>query len=158
MNELVSPRNHGADMKWFRATSFLVGLGLVLSVTGVTGQEKAAKKEDKVEKKDVKDDKKDAKDDKAEKKDEPAKAKDAKEPAAKSKGQLPQNWSQLGLTDLQKQGIYKLQGKFNEESDKLELQIKEMKAKMSEERSKILTADQKKRLEEILKAKAGTAK
>ena len=123
-------------MKWFRATSFLIGLGLVLSVTGVTGQEKAVKKDDKVEKKD-----------------EPA-----KEPATKSKGQLPIYWGQLGLTDAQKQGVYKLQGKFNEESDKLELQIKELKAKMAEERSKILTAEQKKRLEEILKAKAGTSK
>ena len=145
MHEPFTPGNHGADMKWFRATSFLVGLGLVLSVTGVTGQEKAVKKEDKKEEK--KDEAKDA-----------PKAKEVKEPAAKSKGQLPQNWSQLGLTDVQKQSIYKLQGKYNEESDKLELQIKEMKAKMTEERSKILTAEQKKRLEEILKAKAGTAK
>ena len=129
-------------MKWFRVTSFLVGLGLMLSVTGVTGQEKAVKKDDIKE----------------EKKDEVKEPVKAKESMTKSKGQLPQNWSQLGLTDLQKQSIYKLQGKYNEESDKLELQIKEMKAKMSEERSKILTAEQKKRLEEILKAKAGTAK
>jgi len=142
-------------MKWFRATSFLVGLGLVLSVTGVTGQEKAAKKDEKVEKKD---DKVEKKDDKKDVKEEPAKPKDAKEPATKSKGNLPTYWGQLGLTDAQKQSVYKLQGKYNEESDKLELQIKEMKAKMSEERGKILTAEQKKRLEDILKAKAGTAK
>ena len=81
-----------------------------------------------------------------------------KEATSKGRGQLPTYWAQLGLTDLQKQSIYKIQGKHNEESDKLELQIKEMKGKMIEERSKILTAEQKVRLEDILKAKAGTAK
>ncbi len=145
-------------MKWFRATSFLLGLGLMLTVTGVTGQEKAAKKDDKKE--DVKKD--DAKKDDAKKEDPkkddakvPAKGKDA---TSKGRGQLPTYWGQLGLTDLQKQNIYKIQGKHNEESDKLELQIKEMKGKMVEERSKILTAEQKTRLEDILKTKAGTAK
>lgn len=126
-------------MKCFRATSLLVLLGLMVSVTGVTGQEKGVKKDDKKE----------------EKKDEP-KPKDGKESTAKSKGQLPTYWGQLGLTDLQKQGVYKLQGKYNEETDKLEAQIKELKAKMTEERTKILTVEQKKRLEEILKLKAGT--
>ena len=143
-------------MKWFRATSFLLGLGLMLSVTGVTGQEKAAKKDDKKE--DVKKD--DAKKDDAKKDDVkvPAKGKDGKEATSKGRGQLPTYWGQLGLTDLQKQNVYKIQGKHNEESDKLELQIKEMKVKMVEERGKILTPEQKSRLEDILKAKAGTAK
>ena len=123
-------------MKWFRATSALVGLGLMLSMTGVTGQEKGGKKE------------------------EPAKAKDGKdvkEPTGKAKGQLPTYWGQLGLTDAQKQSIYKVNGKYNEDIDKLEAQIKELKAKMSEERTKILTVEQKKRLEEIIKTKAGTS-
>ena len=143
-------------MKWFRATSFLLGLGLMLSVTGVTGQEKAAKKDDKKE--DVKKD--DAKKDDAKKDDAkmPAKGKDGKDGTSKGRGQLPTYWGQLGLTDLQKQNVYKIQGKHNEESDKLELQIKEMKVKMVEERGKILTVEQKARLEEILKTKAGTAK
>ena len=143
-------------MKWFRATSFLLGLGLMLSVTGVTGQEKAAKKDDKKE--DVKKD--DAKKDDAKKDDAkmPAKGKDGKDGTSKGRGQLPTYWGQLGLTDLQKQNVYKIQGKHNEESDKLELQIKEMKVKMVEERGKILTPEQKSRLEDILKAKAGTAK
>ena len=138
-------------MKWFRATSFLLGLCLMLSVTGVTGQEKAAKKDDKKE--DVKKD--DAKKDDAKM---PAKGKDGKDGTSKGRGQLPTYWGQLGLTDLQKQNVYKIQGKHNEESDKLELQIKEMKVKMVEERGKILTPEQKSRLEDILKAKAGTAK
>ena len=153
-------------MKWFRATSFLLGLGLVLTATGVTGQEKAAKKDDKkedVKKDDVKKEdpkKDDVKKDDVKKDDPkmPAKVKDGKDGTSKGRGQLPTYWGQLGLTDLQKQNVYKIQGKHNEESDKLELQIKEMKGKMVEERSKILTPEQKTRLEDILKTKAGTAK
>ncbi len=135
-------------MKWFRAMSLFLGLGLMLSVTGVTGQEKAAKKDDKKE--DVKKD--DAKKDDAKM---PAKGKDA---TSKGRGQLPTYWGQLGLSESQKQSVYKVQGKYNEESDKLESQIKEMKGKMVEERGKILSPEQKTRLEDILKTKAGTAK
>lgn len=148
-------------MKWFRAMSLFLGLGLMLSVTGVTGQEKAAKKDDKKE--DVKKDdakKDDVKKDDAKKDDAktPAKGKDAKEGTSKGRGQLPTYWGQLGLSESQKQSVYKVQGKYNEESDKLESQIKEMKGKMVEERGKILSPEQKTRLEDILKTKAGTAK
>ncbi len=76
----------------------------------------------------------------------------------KAKGQLPQNWKQLGLTDKQTQDVYKVQAKYNEDIDKLEAQIKDFKAKMSKERSEILTPEQKKRLEEILKTKSGADK
>ena len=76
----------------------------------------------------------------------------------KAKGQLPQNWKQLGLTDDQVQKVYKVQTKYNGDIDKLEAQIKDLKAKMSKERSEVLTAEQKKRLEEILKGKSGTDK
>ena len=76
----------------------------------------------------------------------------------KAKGQLPQNWKQLGLSDEQVQKVYKVQAKYNEDIDKLEAQIKEMKGKMSKERSEVLTAEQKKRLEEILKTKSGADK
>ncbi len=73
----------------------------------------------------------------------------------KAKGFLPQNWGALGLTADQKDKVYKLQGKYNADIDKLEAEIKELKAKMSEERFKILTAEQKKALEDILKKKSG---
>ncbi len=76
----------------------------------------------------------------------------------KVKGQLPQNWKHLGLSDEQVQKVYKVQAKYNDDIDKLEAQIKEMKAKMSKERSEVLTAEQKKRLEEILKTKSGADK
>ncbi len=135
-------------MKSVRQTAFLVGVALLMMSGGIIGQEKGTKKED-VKKEDTK---------KEDVKKEDTKKEDAKkEPTTKTKakGQLPQNWGQLGLTDEQKQSVYRLQGKHNEEIDTLEAKIKEIKAKISEERMKILTAEQKKRLEEILKAKAG---
>ena len=72
----------------------------------------------------------------------------------KAKGQLPQNWKQLGLTDDQTQKVYKVQSKYNEDIDKLKAQIEELKTKMAKERNEVLTPEQKKRLEDILKAKA----
>jgi len=76
----------------------------------------------------------------------------------KAKGQLPQNWKQLGLTDDQTQKVYKIQNKYNDDIDKLDAQIKDLKAKMSKERNEVLTVEQKKRLEDILKTKSGTDK
>ena len=74
---------------------------------------------------------------------------------AKGKGQLPQNWSQLGLTADQKDKVYKLQAKYSADIDKLDAEIKEFKAKLTKERFEILTAEQKKALEDILKKKSG---
>lgn len=128
-------------MKSARLATFLIGLTLALLGPGATGQDKGTKEDPKAEKKD------DKKDDKG----------DGKGKGS-LRGQLPQNWGKIGLTDDQKQGIYKLQAKHNEEIDKLETQIKEIKAKLVDERLKILTADQKKRLEGIAKAKSGTDK
>jgi Spy/CpxP family protein refolding chaperone len=85
-----------------------------------------------------------------------AKAEPKAEP--KARGQLPQNWKNLGLTDKQVQDVYKIQAKHGEEIDKLEAKIKEHKDQIAKERLEILTPEQKKRLEEILKGKAGTEK
>jgi len=79
-------------------------------------------------------------------------------PEGRAKGQLPPNWKNLGLTDEQTQKVYKLQARYNEDIDKLEEQIKALKEKMIKERLTILTVEQKKRLEDILKEKAGTDK
>jgi flagellar motility protein MotE (MotC chaperone) len=124
-------------MKSLGWMSLVLGMAVVITLTGLNGQEKGAPK-----------------------KDEPAKTKEEPKTkdTAKAKGQLPTYWGQLGLSEEQKQKVYKLQGKYNDEIDKLELQIKELKAKMSEERGKILTGEQKKRLEEIIKTKAGADK
>lgn len=86
--------------------------------------------------------------------DKPAETK--KEEPKKERGVLPMFWKQLGLTDDQVQKVYKVQNKYGDEIDALEAKIKELKDKMAKERSEVLTAEQKKRLEEILKDKAGT--
>jgi Spy/CpxP family protein refolding chaperone len=77
------------------------------------------------------------------------------EPKTKAKGQLPMYWGQIGLSDEQKQKVYTIQNKHNEEIDKLEAQIKAIKEKMAKERGEVLTADQKKKLEDIIKSKTG---
>jgi hypothetical protein len=77
------------------------------------------------------------------------------EPAGKVKGQLPQGWGKLGLSEEQKQKVYKINAKYGEEIAKLDAQIKELKDKMSKERMDVLTADQKKALQEMNKAKSG---
>lgn len=79
----------------------------------------------------------------------------ADEPVARYKGQLPPNWKRLGLTDDQTQKVYKVQGKYNQQIERLKEQIEELKGKLAKERYEILTAEQKKRLEDLAKAKAG---
>lgn len=75
-----------------------------------------------------------------------------KDPPARAKGFLPQYWKDLGLSDDQKQKVYTVQNKYADQIDKLEAQIKDLKAK---ERLEVLTADQKKKLEQVVKAKVG---
>ena len=109
----------------------VLGLGVLLGSNGLTGQDPAKKGDP------TKDEKKD-------------------EPTAKHKGTLPQNWREIGLTDNQKQEVYKIQTKYNDKIDKLEAEIKELKGKMTDERFKVLSVEQKKALEAIIKAKAGS--
>lgn len=75
------------------------------------------------------------------------------EPPVKAKGVLPTNWGKLGLSDDQKQQIYKIQNKYDDEIDKLDAKIKDMKAARTKDMRGVLTADQKKRLEEIVLGK-----
>ena len=107
---------------------FLMGCLFVMS-GGLAGQEK-------------KDDPK--------KKDEPTKKDD---PPVKAKGVLPMNWKKIGLTDEQVQKIYRIQTKYNDEIAALEAKIAELKTTKDKEMKGVLTADQKKRLEDILLGK-----
>jgi Spy/CpxP family protein refolding chaperone len=109
----------------------LLGAMLVLSA-GIAGQQDPKKDDPKAAKKD--------------------------DPPTKLKGTLPANWKKLGLTDSQVQEVYRIQGKYNEEIDKLEAKIKDLKATRDKELKGVLTADQKKRLEEILVGKDRDAK
>ncbi len=72
----------------------------------------------------------------------------------KVKGQLPQNWGKLGLTDEQKQKIYKVQTEYRDKIFDLEKQIKELRERERGEMEKVLSDEQKKRLREILSSKA----
>ena len=76
-------------------------------------------------------------------------------PAPKTRTQLPMFWGQIGLSDEQKKKVYAIQIKNMEEIDILEEQIKALKEKSAKERLEVLTPDQKKKLEEIIKAKVG---
>lgn len=85
----------------------------------------------------------------------PKKKDDKEQPATKYKGQLPANWKKLGLTDEQVQKVYKVQSKYGEQIEALEAQIRSLKSKLNKDRFDILTAEQKKRLDELNKAKSG---
>lgn len=95
------------------------------------------------------------------KKDDPPKSakKDDAKPAKKDetetklKGSLPRGYGKLGLSDDQKQEIYKIQAKHDAEIDKLLAKIAEHKAARAKEVKAVLTAEQKKRLEDALLGK-----
>lgn len=76
-----------------------------------------------------------------------------KDATPKFRGQLPQNWSKLGLTDVQKQQAYKIQTECDQKVEALTAQITALRATEKSDLAKVLTADQKKRLREILDEK-----
>ncbi|QVL34479.1 hypothetical protein KIH39_11390 [Telmatocola sphagniphila] len=104
-----------------RLVALVCGLAL-LSFTGVvSSQEKEAKK-DKTSK---------------------------EETSTKARGQLPQNWAKLGLSDEQKQKVYKTQSKYRDQIDELQAKIKKIRDEEHKDLMTILTEEQKKRLIEI---------
>lgn len=89
-----------------------------------------------------------------------AKEAGTKEAGAKeTKRRLPRYYGKLGLSDTQREKIYGIQSKYDADLDKLEKQLAELKNKQDADCRKILTADQKKQLTELVDAtKARTAK
>lgn len=83
------------------------------------------------------------------KKDDPKKD----EPTTKIKGKLPNYWGKIGLTDEQKQTIYKIQAKYGAEIDKLKAKMDELETTRDKEMKAVLTAEQKKALEAALLGK-----
>ena len=116
----------------FRAALLALFSGLIVLTAGSVAQEPKTKQDPKTEVK--KDDKKD-------------------EPAGKVKGTLPANYGKLGLTDAQVQEIYKTRNKYNDEIAKLKAKITELEATRDKETKAVLTAEQKKRLDDILTGK-----
>jgi hypothetical protein len=86
----------------------------------------------------------------AKSKEEPKKSVTKADPSGRVKGKLPANWGRIGLADSQVQTIYRIQNKYNDEIDKLEARIKELRAARDKESKEVLTPDQQKRLEDIL--------
>lgn len=78
---------------------------------------------------------------------------DPKKDEGKAKGMLPQYWGKLGLSDEQKQTIYKIQNKYDAEITKLQAKIDELKDARLKDSRAVLTADQKKKLEELILGK-----
>lgn len=113
----------------FRAALLALFTGLVVLTGGTVAQDPKTKQDPKTEVK--KDDKKD-------------------EPAGKVKGTLPANYGKLGLTDAQVQEIYRTRNKYNDEIAKLKNKIAELETTRDKETKAVLTAEQKKRLDDIL--------
>lgn len=75
-----------------------------------------------------------------------------KEPPAK--GQLPQQWKKLGLTEEQTKKIYSVQSEYRGKIAELEDKVKELRKQERVELERVLTDAQKARLKEILLEKA----
>ena len=83
--------------------------------------------------------------------------KDANDTPTKAKGQLPPNWGKLGLTDKQKQQVYKTQEEYRERIEKLKGELKKLQEQEKADLFKVLSEEQRTRLKEILAGKAGDA-
>ncbi len=77
-----------------------------------------------------------------------------KKESPKTKGILPANWGKLELTADQKSAIYKVQAKYKEDIAKMKEKIKETEAEEKREMVKLLTPEQKKKLEELATGEA----
>jgi len=78
----------------------------------------------------------------------------AKEPAAKMRGQLPQNWGKLGLSEEQKQKVYTVQNEYKAKIDALRRQVTELQTQERKDMENVLTDAQKTRLRELAASKA----
>jgi len=68
----------------------------------------------------------------------------------KVRGQLYPKWRELGLTDEQKQRVYKIQSEYRTKIDELEKKLKELRREERSKAQEVLTAAQKARLKELL--------
>jgi Spy/CpxP family protein refolding chaperone len=77
-------------------------------------------------------------------------AKDKKDKEEKKiKGTLPQYYKSLGLTDNQKQKVYKIRADYKDKLDELEKAKAKLKAEEKEACEKVLNAEQLKELKKI---------
>jgi hypothetical protein len=78
----------------------------------------------------------------------------AKEPDRSRVRRLPSYYGQIGLSDPQRQAIYRLQEAYSEQIDALEKQLETLKARRDQEIENVLTAAQKQRLGALTEAAA----
>ncbi|MCX7699806.1 MAG: hypothetical protein N2039_02920 [Gemmataceae bacterium] len=76
-------------------------------------------------------------------------AQEKKETTAK-RGQLPPNWSKLGLSEEQKAKVYSIQAEFKSKADEIKKQLEELQKQERKALEAVLTPSQKTRLREIL--------
>ncbi len=78
-------------------------------------------------------------------------AQEAKQdPPPKLKGMLPPNYGKLGLSEEQKQAIFKADAEFDAKIADAEAKIKQLKNDKRQAIEKVLTAQQKEQLKKIL--------
>jgi hypothetical protein len=91
----------------------------------------------------------------------PGSAQDKKEgkkgddPAKKLKGQLPQYYGKLKLSDEQKQSIYKVKANYKVKRDELEKKLNQLKTEERAAYEKVLTQAQLKKLRELQTGEKG---
>jgi hypothetical protein len=76
-----------------------------------------------------------------------------KELPIKIRGQLPPGWKKIGLSDEQVQRVYKIQGQYKSKINKLEAEIKLLRAEEKAEMFRVLTDDQKTKLRQLIEGK-----
>jgi len=89
---------------------------------------------------------------------EPAPAKESPTRLSNAKRRLPRYYGKLGLSEAQREKIYGVQDKHAVEIEKLEKQLADLKEKQDAECRKVLSADQKKQLNESLEAAKSRSK
>jgi hypothetical protein len=81
-------------------------------------------------------------------------AESGSKPAARLAGRLPAHFGDL-VDKTQREKIYAIQAKFSEKIEDLQEQLKEVMLQRDAEIREVLTAEQKKRLDEVLSAAKG---
>ena len=87
-----------------------------------------------------------------------SRAADDPKPQPKFRGQLYAKWKDLGLTDEQKQRVYKIQSEYRIKIDELDKKIKALRREERSKAEEVLTAAQKARLKELLSGATEPAK
>lgn len=71
-----------------------------------------------------------------------------KAPPGKVTGQLPPGWKDLNLSAVQREEVYKINAEAKDKVDKLEEEIKKVKADQVKKRLAVLNEEQRKKLRE----------